>query len=170
MKYFITLLAILISFSSLAQKEHPEQALVQETAHSFLKLIVAEEYDEAKNISTKETGKMIDQIKMYASMIPDEMLAEVKEARNKARRARLTFTDFEFEDKLEYESCGVTFISSENPNKPETIYLKKSNGKWLVDMSFQMPTKDATDAVEEAADAAKEAVEEAAEAVEEDEH
>ena len=166
MKYLFTVLVLVISISSFAQKTHPEKAAVEETAHAFLKYLVSEHYEEAKAISTKETITMIEQIEMFSAMVPDSLQSEMDSMRNEARKAKISFTDFQFDEDHNNHRCTVTFTVSTAPGTNETMLLEKNNGKWLVNMMDLVSEEtEAVDAAEEAAEEAVRAVEEAAEKV-----
>lgn len=120
-------------------KSKPSEKDVQDVADKFLKAIVNEDYDAAKELGTDNTDQMIEQIKMFSSMIPDSLKGEMDSARAIAKNATITFGATTFNE--EGNEATVKFTSSEAPDKEETITLKKVDDKWLADMGGDMPAE-----------------------------
>lgn len=118
-------------------KSKPSESDVQGVANDFLTAIVNEDYDKAKELGTDETDQMIEQIKMFSSMIPDSLQGEMDSARAAAKNATISFGTTTFNE--EGTEASVIFTSSENPGKEETIKIKKVDKMWLADMSGEMP-------------------------------
>ncbi len=119
-------------------KSKPSEQDVQNVANDFIKAVTNEDYDKAKELATDESDKMLEQIKMLSSMIPDSLQAEYNERRSAAKNAKITFGATTFnEDGTE---ATVKFTSSESPDKEESIMLKKVDDKWLADMQASMPS------------------------------
>lgn len=138
MKYVLTLFTICISFSVFSQKVHPEQKVIEQTARKFIKALVYEKYDDAKALSTDGTKTMIEQLKMFASMVPDSLMAEMAAHRKEAQSVIYVLKKIEFEENNAF-GCFATFQESDNPRNKEIIYLVKQNGVWLVDLEGLLP-------------------------------
>lgn len=181
MKYCIILLTIFLSFNASAQKEHPEKNKVQETAHRFIKLVLIQEFEQAKSISVLSTAEMLDELIAERSTSSPEKLERMNKKMGELRKSQIIFGEFDFGTAEGVETCTIGFTFSTKPEKVEEISLKKLQGKWLVDMSNETEkrstaedavdkaadaVRDAADAVEEAADDVEDAVDAASEAIE----
>lgn len=137
-KIFNLMMVVAISAIVLQScKSKPSEKDVQAVANDFLKAIVNEDYDKAKELGTDQTDEMIEQIKMFSSMIPDSLQGEMDSARAVAKNATISFGSTTFNE--EGTEATVVFTSSENPGKEETIKIKKVEKEWLADMGGDMP-------------------------------
>jgi len=125
-----------IAFQSCKSK--PSDKEVQGVANDFIKAIANEDYDKAKDLATDGTDKMLEQMKMFSSMVPDSLQGEMDSARAIARNATYTFGETTFNE--EGTEATVKFTTSEAPDKEETIVLKKVDKKWLADLEAGMPS------------------------------
>ena len=135
----VLMVVVLCTVALQSCKSKPSEKDVQGVANDFLKAIVNEDYDKAKELGTDETDQMIEQIKMFSSMIPDSLQGEMDSARNVAKSATISFGKTTFNE--EGTEASVIFMSSESPGKEETIKIKKVDEKWLADMGGDMPTE-----------------------------
>ncbi len=119
-------------------KSKPSDKEVQGVANDFIKAIANEDYDKAKDLATDGTDKMLEQMKMLSSMVPDSLQGEMDSARAIARNASYTFGTTTFNE--EGTEATIKFTSSEAPSKEETIVLKKVDKKWLADLEAGMPS------------------------------
>ncbi len=119
-------------------KSGNDEKEVQGIANDFITAIANEEYDKAKELATDETDKMLEQLKMFSSMVPDSLQAEMDSARAVARNATYTFGTTTFNE--EGTEATIKFTSSEAPENEETIVLKKVDKKWLADLEAGMPS------------------------------
>lgn len=158
MKYLLPFLALFLSLSSFAQSEHPEQKNVEESARRFIKLILINEYDEAKAMSTPSTASIIDELKESRKNSNEEKEEWEKEAAE-MRKSQVIFKAFDYKETSEGEYCMATFVFSTKPNKNEEIIMKKGGSQWLADLvseaqnefteAVEFEVEDAADAVEE---------------------
>ncbi len=100
-------------------------------ADKFLTNLYHMNYDEAKNVSTDETKKMLDMIAQFSSMAPDS----VKET---AKKIKVDIKDV----KEEGDNATVTYTASDPNNKDaagteQKIAMVKQNGKWLAQWDKQ---------------------------------
>ncbi len=141
MKKILNVIMIIATISFVFQscKSKPSEKDVQDVAEKFLKAIINEDYETAKELGTDNTDQMIEQIKMFSSMIPDSLQGEMDSARAVAKNAKLTFGATTFNE--EGTEASVKFTSSEAPDREETINIKKVDDKWLADMGGDMPAE-----------------------------
>jgi hypothetical protein len=92
-------------------------------ATSFLNARNSMDYETAKKFGTPETGKMIDMMASFSSMMPDSM-------KNEAKKIKVEIKDV----KEEGENATVTYSESLKPGD-QTLKMVKKEGKWLVNMS-----------------------------------
>ena len=101
-------------------------------AKSFLEARNKMDYKTAKKFGTPETGKMLEMLESFSSMVPDSI-------KNLTKNSKVVIKG---EPKIEGDKCTVvatTTIAGES--KDENVTLVKIKGKWLVNM-----TKDDTGA------------------------
>lgn len=95
-------------------------------ATSFLTARNKMDYENAKKFGTPETGKMLDMLASFSSMVPDSVKNLTKDAK----------VEIKGEPKIEGDKCTVVATSTIGGDaKDETITLVKKDGKWLVNMS-----------------------------------
>ncbi len=119
-------------------KSKPSEKEVQGVANDFISAIANEDYDKAKDLATDNTDKMLEQMKMFSSMVPDSLQSEMDSARAVARNAKYTFGTTTFNE--EGTEATIKFSSSEAPEREETIVLKKVDKKWLADLEAGVPS------------------------------
>ncbi len=114
----------LISFAimSCGSKSNPK-----DVSQNFLNALTKMDYESAKKYGTPETGKILDMLSSFSSMMPDSV-------KNKAKDVKVEIKNV----KEEGDKCVVTYKNSEK-NEDQTLNLIKKDGKWLVNM-----TKDET--------------------------
>ncbi|HOZ50625.1 MAG TPA: DUF4878 domain-containing protein [Chitinophagaceae bacterium] len=124
-KLLLSLVALtIISFSivSCGSKSDPKAV-----AENFLNALSKMDYEGAKKYGTPETGKMLDMLSSFSSMMPDSV-------KNKAKDVKVEIKNV----KEDGDKCDVTYKNSEK-EEDQTLNLVKKDGKWLVNM-----TKDET--------------------------
>ncbi len=111
---------VLIAFTiaSCGGKNDPK-----DVALNYLNALKSLDYEGAKKFSTPETGKMLDMLSSFSSMMPDSM-------KEQAKKIKITIK----EAKEEGDKCVVKFVSSDKPEAEEVINMVKKDGKWLVNM------------------------------------
>jgi hypothetical protein len=95
-------------------------------AKSFLEALNKMDYKTAKKFGTPETGKMLEMLESFSSMVPDSI-------KNLSKNSTVVIKG---EPKIEGDKCTVvatTTIAGES--KDENVTLVKIKGKWLVNMS-----------------------------------
>lgn len=120
-KLFLSLAAVaMISFAlfSCSSKSDPK-----DVAKNFLNALTQMDYEGAKKYGTPETGKMLEMLSSFATMMPDS-------AKANARKIKIDIKDA----KTEGDKCSVTYHNSEKKDD-QVLTLVKKDGKWLVDMS-----------------------------------
>ncbi|HPI54066.1 MAG TPA: DUF4878 domain-containing protein [Chitinophagaceae bacterium] len=106
------------TFVSCGSKSDPKSV-----ATSFLNARNSLDYETAKKFGTPETGKMIDMMASFSSMIPDSM-------KNESKKIKVEIKDV----KEEGDKATVTYSESIKPGD-QTLNLIKKDGKWLVNMT-----------------------------------
>lgn len=129
MKYIITIVILLASLGQLQAQDINDPENLKSVAHQFLKAIVNENFEVAKQLGTDDTDQMIEQIKMYSKMIPDSLKGEMDAARRSAQKAVLTFSNVQ----IKGDRATMNFTSDETPEIVEPLVLKLINNTWLVD-------------------------------------
>ncbi len=111
---------ILIAFTiaSCGSKNDPK-----EVALNYLNALKSLDYEGAKKFSTPETGKMLDMLSSFSSMMPDSMKEQAKKIKIEIKEA-----------KEDGDKCVVKFVSSDKPEAEEVLNMVKKDGKWLVNM------------------------------------
>ena len=95
-------------------------------AKSFLEARNKMDYKTAKKFGTPETGKMLEMLESFSSMVPDSI-------KNLSKNSTVVIKG---EPKIEGDKCTVvatTTIAGES--KDENVTLVKIKGKWLVNMT-----------------------------------
>ena len=95
-------------------------------AKSFLEARNKMDYKTAKKFGTPETGRMLEMLESFSSMVPDSI-------KNLSKNSTVVIKG---EPKIEGDKCTVvatTTIAGES--KDENVTLVKIKGKWLVNMS-----------------------------------
>jgi len=121
-KTLLSLMAValvIVSMISCGSKSDPKGV-----ALNYLNALKKMDYETAKKFGTPETGKMLDMISSFSSMVPDSIKDQAKNVKIEIKEA-----------KEEGDKCTVKFISSDKPDAEETLDLVKKDGKWLVNMT-----------------------------------
>lgn len=114
----IAAVAILaVSIISCGSKSSPKEVAV-----AFNKAMNNLDFEGAKKLGTPETGKMIDMLSSFSSMMPDSMKEETKKFKVEAK-----------DEVIEGDKATVTISNGEKGE--EKVSLVKKDGKWLVNMS-----------------------------------
>ncbi|MBL7755695.1 MAG: DUF4878 domain-containing protein [Chitinophagaceae bacterium] len=108
-----------VSMISCGSKSDPKSV-----ALNYLNALKQMDYENAKKFGTPETGKMLDMISSFSSMIPDSV-------KNEAKKVKIEIKDV----KEEGDKATVKFVSSDKPENEESLNLVKKDGKWLVNMT-----------------------------------
>jgi hypothetical protein len=111
----IALLAITIV--SCGSKSSPKEVAV-----SFTKSLNSMDFEAAKKLGTPETGKMLDMLASFSSMMPDSLKEQAKNYKIEAK-----------DEKIDGDKATVTVTNGEKGE--EKLDLVKKDGKWLVNMS-----------------------------------
>ena len=119
-------------------KSKPSEKEMQGIAEEFLKALVNEDYDKAKELGNDATDGDIENIKMFSLMVPDSLKSEMDSARTAMKGATFNFGETTFNE--EGTEVTVKYTTSITPTVDETITLKKVDDKWLVDMKADMPS------------------------------
>lgn len=114
----IALVMISMTIVSCGSKNDPK-----EVALNYLNALKSLDYEGAKKFSTPETGKMLDMLSSFSSMMPDSMKEQAKKIKIEIKEA-----------KEEGDKCTVKFVSSDKPEAEEVLNMVKKDGKWLVNM------------------------------------
>jgi len=89
-------------------------------AENFLKAMNKMDYEAAKKYGSEDTGRLLDMMSGYATMIPDSAREEIS---------------FEIKDeKIEGDKATVTYVQSGEVSE-QSLDLVKIDGKWKVAMS-----------------------------------
>jgi len=115
---FAVLALIAFSISSCGSKSDPK-----DVAQKFLNALAKMDYEGAKKYGTPETGKMLDMLSSFSSMMPDSV-------KNKAKDVKVDIKNV----KEEGDKCEVVYKNSEKEEE-QTLNLVKKDGKWLVNMT-----------------------------------
>ena len=134
----VAVCAIALQSCKSGPSEKEIQKEVQGVADNFIKAVIAEDFDKAKELATDGTDKILEQINMVASMIPDSLQDENNARKQASKNATFTFGATTFNE--EGTEATVMFTSSQTPDKEESIILKKVDKKWLADMEASMPS------------------------------
>lgn len=116
---FVWVALAIFTIASCGKKSDPK-----DVAKNFLENLKNMDYENAKKFGTPETGKMLEMLASFSSMVPDSM-------KNEAKKEKVEIKDA----KEDGDKCTVTFTSSKAPEKEEKINLVKKDGKWLVNMT-----------------------------------
>jgi PDZ domain-containing secreted protein len=114
----IALVMISMTIVSCGSKNDPKAV-----ALNYLNALKSLDYEGAKKFSTPETGKMLDMLSSFSSMMPDSMKEQTKKIKIEIKEA-----------KEEGDKCTVKFVSSDKPESEEVLNMVKKDGKWLVNM------------------------------------
>lgn len=120
-KLFLSIVAIaLISLTivSCSKKSDPK-----DVSEKFLTALTKMDYEGAKKYGTPETGKMLDMLSSFSSMMPDSV-------KNKAKDVKVEVKNV----KEDGDKCEVTYKSSDK-EEDQMLNLVKKEGKWLVNMT-----------------------------------
>jgi hypothetical protein len=109
---------ITLTIGSCGSKDDPKGV-----AQNFLNALTKMDYKGAKKYGTPETGKMLDMLESFSSMMPDSI-------KNKAKEVTVEIKDV----KVNGESCDVTYRTNDK-DEDQNLNLIKKDGKWLVNMS-----------------------------------
>ncbi len=143
-KLLLSLMAfalISVSIISCGSKSDPKAV-----SQNFLNALTKMDYEGAKKYGTPETGKMLDMLSSFSSMMPDSV-------KNKAKDVKVEIVSM----KENGDNCEVTYKNSDKDDE-QKLNLVKKDGKWLVNM-----TKDESmGAGEESAPPVEEPVDDAA--------
>jgi hypothetical protein len=115
----LSVVLIAMTIASCGSKADPKGV-----ALNYLNALKSLDYEGAKKFSTPETGKMLDMLSSFSSMMPDSMKEQAKNIKVEIKEA-----------KEEGDKCVVKFVSSDKPDSEEVLNLVKKDGKWLVNMS-----------------------------------
>ncbi len=107
-----------LTIMSCGSKSDPKSVAI-----AFLNARNSMDYENAKKYGTAETGKMIDMMSSFSSMIPDSM-------KNEAKKIKVDIKDV----KEEGDKATVVYSESIKPGD-QTLNMVKKDGKWLVNMS-----------------------------------
>jgi hypothetical protein len=121
-KTLLSLMAVarvIVSMISCGSKSDPKGV-----ALNYLNALKKMDYETAKKFGTPETGKMLDMISSFSSMVPDSIKDQAKNVKIEIKEA-----------KEDGDKCTVKFSSSDKPDAEETLNLVKKDGKWLVNMT-----------------------------------
>lgn len=121
-KTFLSLMAValvIVSVISCGSKSDPKGV-----ALNYLNALKKMDYETAKKFGTPETGKMLDMISSFSSMVPDSVKEQGKNVKIEIKEA-----------KEDGDKCTIKFSSSDKPDAEETLSLVKKDGKWLVNMT-----------------------------------
>ena len=99
----------------------------KEVSQNFLNALTRMDYEGAKKFGTPETGKLLDMLASFSSMMPDSI-------KNKGKNVKVEIKDV----KENGDKCVVTYRNSEK-EEDQPLNLVKKDGKWMVNM-----TKDET--------------------------
>ena len=129
------LLLSLIAFSFLSfgvmscgSKSNPK-----DVAQNFLSSLTKMDYEGAKKYGTPDTGKMLDMLASFSSMMEDSI-------KNKAKDVKVAIKDV----KEEGDKATVTYTNTDKEGD-QTLNLVKQDGKWLVNMSKEDSMNGAAD-------------------------
>jgi PDZ domain-containing secreted protein len=111
---------VLIAFTiaSCGSKNDPK-----EVALNYLNALKSLDYEGAKKFSTPESGKILDMLSSFSSMMTDSMKEQAKKIKIEIKEA-----------KEDGDKCTVKFVSSDKPEAEEVLKMVKKDGKWLVNM------------------------------------
>lgn len=117
----ITAIALLaITIVSCGSKTAPKEVAVE-----FTKSLNKLDFEAAKKLGTAETGKLLDMMSTFSSMMPDSLKEQAKKYKIEAK-----------DEVIDGDKATVTVTNGDKGE--EKINLVKKDGKWLVNM-----TKDA---------------------------
>ena len=118
----LILSTITLSFAifSCGSKSDPK-----DVSQNFLNALTKMDYEGAKKYGTAETGKMLDMLSSFSSMLPDSV-------KNKAKDIKIEIKDVK--QDASGEKCEVTYKNSDKEND-QVLNLVKQEGKWLVNMN-----------------------------------
>lgn len=120
MDYYLRVVAKTSSFSGIATDKNTPLVVAYKWLNRFYHL----DLEEAKLMSTDDTKAVIDQFASMGNLIPDSSKLQMM-------RIRVAVKD----PKEGGDSAMVAYTASDNPDKPQTLYLVKREGKWLVQFS-----------------------------------
>lgn len=106
-----------ITVVSCASKSSPKDVAV-----NFNKALNNLDFESAKKLGTPETGKMLDMLASFSSMMPDSLKEQAKKYKVEAK-----------DEVIDGDKATVTISNGEKGE--EKINLVKTDGKWLVNMS-----------------------------------
>ncbi len=132
----LTMAIAICAFTMQSCKSKPSEKDVQATVENFYKALANEDYARAKELGTESTDNNVEIIKMNSSMIPDSIMAEMSERRERVKNATLTFGETTFNE--EGTTAEVTYTSSAD-GTTDQAYLVKEGDKWLIDLEGGMP-------------------------------
>jgi glycine cleavage system H lipoate-binding protein len=118
MKKLLIVLPVILSVCSCGSPGNPEKA-----AKIFLTAFNEREFDQAREVSTPETGKLIDLM---------EQLTALSGNADSAVGGKIIIIDHH----IEGETAVVRF-REEGEEEPQEVNLKKVEGKWLVHITKQ---------------------------------
>ncbi len=97
------------------------KATPKEVAVNFNKALNNLDFEGAKKLGTPETGKMLDMLASFSSMMPDSLKEQAKKYKVEAK-----------DEVIEGDKATVTVTNGDKGE--EKITLVKKDGKWLVNM------------------------------------
>ena len=106
-----------ISIISCGSKSDPK-----DVAAKFTTALNNLDYETAKKLGTPETGKMLDMISSFSSMMPDSLKEQAKKNKVEVK-----------EVKEDGDKATATVANGDKGE--EKLSLVKKDGKWLVNMS-----------------------------------
>lgn len=106
-----------ITIVSCGSKSSPKEVAV-----NFNKALNNLDFEGAKKLGTPETGKMLDMLSSFSSMMPDSLKEQAKKYKVEAK-----------DEVIDGDKAVVTITNGEKGE--EKMNLVKKDGKWLVNMS-----------------------------------
>jgi Domain of unknown function (DUF4878) len=103
---------------------------IKGTATAFINAANKYDFESAKKYAAAGTKAELDKMTEQLKTIPADQKKLFDE--EVAKRSKYTFTIKDVKENG--EKATVTFTSSEEPSKVDSLHMVKESGKWLVDM------------------------------------
>ncbi len=120
MDYYLRAFAHTSAFSGIATNKNAPLFVAYKWLNKFYHM----DFEEAKTVSTDETKTMLEQFAGMVNLMPDS-------SKQQMMRIRIAVKD----PKEEGDKANVAYTTSDNPEKPQMLYLVKKDEKWLVQFS-----------------------------------
>jgi len=115
-----------VAFAAMAIVSCGGKSDPKSVAISFLEARNKMDYKTAKKYGTPETGKMLEMLESFSSMVPDSV-------KNLSKNSKVVIKG---EPKIEGDKCTLVATNTiGGESKDENVTLVKKDGKWLVNMS-----------------------------------